>query len=246
MCGRSPTASPRAEKRDIRTAKSTPALDNIKKVFGKLAATEGIIPESIHVASRPGTLINAASLGDRHFIVTDALMQMDNPCLLWGIVAHELAHDLLGHSNSKVLAQMGLGALATAAGAVSGGLGGYVVGAAGDVLINAYSRSQEREADAKAIDLLEKGGNPRWALRYTLEFLRDAYGDEGGGWTQSHPLTSERISTQPEVDPHQDKEVCGQNRSAQVAAAKEQMDRMKEERRKAIEEMQRVKQEQPR
>lgn len=135
------------------------------------------------------------------------VVKLDNQCLAWGIVGHELAHDTLGHANARVIASMGVGVMATAAGIVPGG--GAIVGTAGSLGLAAYSKTQETEADARAVEYLERAGKPRWALRWTLEVLRETYGDTGGGWSQSHPLTSDRIAAQPEVDWGEADQLCG-------------------------------------
>jgi predicted Zn-dependent protease len=94
-------------------------------------------------------------------------------------------------------------------------LASAAVGLGGGVGVGVYSRSQEAEADAKAIDLLQRAGLPPWSLRYALEFLRDVHGETGGGWFASHPVTSERISSQPAIGT----EVATQCPSAEIRAA---------------------------
>ena len=58
-----------------------------------------------------------------------------------------------------------------------------------------YSRKQEFEADAKAVEILTELGynEPEKQLSETLQVLLDKYGNLGGGFFDNHPSTTERI-----------------------------------------------------
>jgi Zn-dependent protease with chaperone function len=58
-----------------------------------------------------------------------------------------------------------------------------------------YSRNQEFEADAKAVEILTELGEdkPEKELSDALQVLLDKYGNFGGGFFDSHPATAERI-----------------------------------------------------
>jgi Zn-dependent protease with chaperone function len=58
-----------------------------------------------------------------------------------------------------------------------------------------YSRNQEFEADAKAVEILRELGyrEPEKRLGETLQVLLDNYGNLDGGFFDSHPSTTERI-----------------------------------------------------
>jgi Zn-dependent protease with chaperone function len=183
------------------------------EAFTTLAKLTG--RSEIHVAMRTSGIVNAASVGDGYFYVTDILVKLKNPCLTWGIAAHEMGHDKYGHATTK--ARVGaLSLLLLPAFLVPGG--SLVIAAAG-AAHNAYSRSQEEEADAAAAEFLTTARKPGWMHRYTLEFLRDAYGDRGG-WFSTHPLTSTRISVQPQIDQQTATSLCGADRSAQILRAR--------------------------
>ena len=66
--------------------------------------------------------------------------------------------------------------------------------------LQAYSRSQEADADREAIVILERAGQPRWMLRYALDFLTRWQGEGGGGWLSAHPATQDRLADQPPFD----------------------------------------------
>jgi len=148
--------------------------------------------------------INAESVGLGTFRVTKGLMQVgaENPCIAWGILAHEIGHEALRHQLKQETASGVLGMIPVPILALP------IKMAADYLIIRAYSRAQERDADAKAVELLEKSGKPGWTVRYALEFMQEAYGDSGGGWLATHPLTRDRISALPGVDEERAKEIC--------------------------------------
>jgi Zn-dependent protease with chaperone function len=173
--------------------------------------------DEIQVAMMPSGIVNAASAGDGHFYVTDILVKLRNPCLTWGIAAHEMGHDKYGHARERARTSGALGLLVLPALLVPGA--NLIVPVVAGSALNAYSRSQEEEADAFAVEVLTIAGKPTWIRRYTLEFYRDAYGDKGG-WFATHPLTSERIALLPQIDQQAAITLCGRNRPAQIALAR--------------------------
>jgi Zn-dependent protease with chaperone function len=72
--------------------------------------------------------------------------------------------------------------------AIKRGLVGYTA-------LPKYSRNQEFEADAKAVEILRELGysEPEKRLGDALQILLDKYGNLGGGFFDSHPATTERI-----------------------------------------------------
>jgi predicted Zn-dependent protease len=75
--------------------------------------------------------------------------------------------------------------------------------------LRAYSRSQEEEADRRAVELLRAAGYPDWMLRYTLERLRYAGATGSGDWLSTHPAISERIAAQPTMEDGEVRRRCG-------------------------------------
>jgi Zn-dependent protease with chaperone function len=205
----------------IRKTGASPGSDatEVLLAFGTLGRAAGLELSTTYVSVEHTEHLNAASAGAHHFAVTRGVVESGNPCLIWGIAAHEIAHDVLGHSSERVIASTALGVLATIAGFFVPGAG-YAVQGAGYLGLSAYGRSQEAEADARAAELLAKAGRPRWLLRYALEFITEVYGDRGGSWLDSHPATSERIEAQPAIDAAEGATVCPppEDRAGQVEA----------------------------
>ena len=193
----------------------------VERLRNRWARAEPFLdPETIYVARQPGAHVNAASVGDRHFVVTEGAINGDK-CLLWGLVAHELGHDVLNHSDVNVATATALGVIATGVGVVVPG-GGYLVQGLGWLGMRGFSRAQENSADAKAVEILQRAGKPQWALRYTLDYLRDVYGDSAAAlaWLSTHPAAVDRAATQPAYDADEVARWCPspEERAREIAA----------------------------
>jgi Zn-dependent protease with chaperone function len=190
----------------------TAVQGEVPALFRELAQAGGVAPTSVYVALHTSDTLNAAALGNHHFLVTRGAVAQNDRCFLMGLVAHEMAHDILKHpeaiartSDTASVVSLLLG---TAAGAFVPGAGYLVSGAAG-LGLKAYSRAQESEADALAVKLLRDAGKPEWALRYALGHLRRQGGaDRGGGWLSTHPALAERIEAQPPLNLAEVRQMC--------------------------------------
>lgn len=145
----------------------------------------------IGIIDDPG--INAANAGGGNFYVTTGLLQRANETQLRGIMAHEVAHEDLGH-----VAQM----QALGAGLDVGVLlleqlipgSNAITPIAGSLIARGYSRNEEREADRHAVTILRGAGFPKETLIEALSWVeRTSGGGSGGGFLATHPATSERI-----------------------------------------------------
>jgi predicted Zn-dependent protease len=136
--------------------------------------------------------INAASAGNGEFYVTTGLLNKANDDQLRGVLAHEIAHDDLGHpAKAQVLgAGLGLGVML---------LEQFIPGSnrltpiAGTLIARSYSRPQEYEADRHAVEILRRAGYSKDVMIGTLSWLMRAEGNSGGGILSTHPATSDRI-----------------------------------------------------
>jgi predicted Zn-dependent protease len=210
-------ASPRQARfqEAIRQAAGAPASHaqgRVPAIFRDLGQAAGLDPRRIYVALRDEPGLNAAALGNHHFYVTRGAAQANDPCFLIGLIAHELAHDILKHPESLAQTSDAVGMAGIILGTVAGVFvpgAGYLVQGATEIGMRAYSRGQESEADALAAKLLREAGKPPWALRYTLEYLQAVAGDQKGvSWLSTHPLLPERIASQPPVVAEEATGVC--------------------------------------
>jgi beta-barrel assembly-enhancing protease len=136
--------------------------------------------------------INAANAGGGEFYVTRGLLERASDDQLLGVLAHEVAHDDLGHvAKVQVLgAGVGLGIIL---------LDQIVPGSraltpvAGELIVRGYSRREEYEADSHGVELLRRTGRSKDVMVNTLTWLLQTSGPSGGGFLATHPATDDRI-----------------------------------------------------
>ena len=146
----------------------------------------------IRVAIMDDPHVNAASAGGGEFYVTTGLLLKASDDQLRGVLAHELAHDDLGHvAKAQALgAGVGIGVII---------LDQFFPGSssitpiAGALITSGYSRQEEYEADRHGVDLLRGAGYTKEVMINTLTWLLQTEGASGGGFLASHPGTQERI-----------------------------------------------------
>jgi Zn-dependent protease with chaperone function len=136
--------------------------------------------------------INAASGGNGQFYVTTGLLRQASDEQLRGVLAHEIAHEDLGHPTKAQVLGAGVGLGAALLEKVFPG-SGAIAPIAGTVVTGHYSRPMELAADRHAIKLLQRAGYSKNTMVNTLSWLMQLNGDTGGGIFASHPAISERI-----------------------------------------------------
>src|SRR5215510_10703023 len=199
----------------IRKAAKTPVVDaegDVPAVFRDLAQSGGLDPHTVYVALHKSDALNAAAAGNHHFYVTLGVVATGDRCLLIGIAAHEIAHDILKHPETIARTSDATNVVSTVLGTAAGLFvpgAGYLVQGAASLGLNAYSRSQGSEADQLAVKILRDAGKPEWSLRYALETLQQRSGGGSGGWLSTHPALEERIAAQPAVDVAEVRRACG-------------------------------------
>ncbi len=137
--------------------------------------------------------INAANAGRCQFYLTTGLLQRASDDQLRGVLAHEIAHEDLGHvAKAQVLG----GALNAGVALLEQLLPGSsaVTPLAGTLIARSYGRSEEYAADRHAIEILSRAGHPRSIMVDTLSWMRRAGGDHGGGFLSTHPALDDRIA----------------------------------------------------
>ena len=137
--------------------------------------------------------INAASGGNGEFYVTTGLLKKANEEHLRGVLAHEIAHDDLGHVASAQILGTGLNLGVILLEQFIPG-SSAVTPIAGALIANSYSRSEELEADRHGVEILRRAGYSKEVMINTLTWLmRTSGGDSGGGFLSTHPATEDRI-----------------------------------------------------
>jgi Zn-dependent protease with chaperone function len=136
--------------------------------------------------------INAANAGDGRFFVTTGLLEKANDDRLRGVLAHEIAHDDLGHVAKAQLLGTGLTLGMVLLEQVIPGSSG-IAPIAGTLIARGYSRSEEFEADRHGVEILRRAGYSKEVLIDALGWIKRTSGNSGGGFLSTHPGTEERI-----------------------------------------------------
>ena len=180
---------------------SGPALERVspqdaarlRRVIEPLARAADKPPAQVKIGILSDRSINAANAGGGEFYVTRGLLDRATDEQLLSIMAHEVAHNDLGHvaKAQAVNAGVGIGAAILEQVIPQAAI---ITPIAGTLITRAHSRSEELEADRHAVTLLRRVGSSKQALENTLAWLqRSSGGGESGGWFATHPGTSDRI-----------------------------------------------------
>jgi len=137
--------------------------------------------------------INAGSAGSGQFVVTTGLLRQANDVHLESILAHEIAHDDLGHVAKAQALGAGLNIASVLLDQFFPG-SGQITPIAGNLAIRAYGRNEEYAADTHGVVLLRRiHPNGKERMVDTMTWLQQTAGNSGGGFFATHPATDDRI-----------------------------------------------------
>ena len=180
---------------------SGPALERVTEqdaarlrgIIGPLAKASDHPPSKLTVGILSDKSINAANAGNGEFYVTRGLLNRANDEQLRAILAHEMAHNDLGHVAKAQRLQTGVAVGSAIIEQVIPNAA-IVTPIAGTLITRKYSRNEELEADKHGVVLLRRVGSSKEAMVNTLTWLAASEGGgEGGGWFATHPGTNDRI-----------------------------------------------------
>ena len=130
-----------------------------------------------------------------NFTLRPDYWQKANDEQLRGVLAHEIAHDDLGHvAKAQVLgAGLNIGVVLLEQ-LIPGS--SAVTPIAGTLIARKYSRQEEFAADRHGMELLVRAGFPPQTMERTLQWIlsQEKSGGGGGGFLSSHPATEDRIA----------------------------------------------------
>jgi Zn-dependent protease with chaperone function len=136
--------------------------------------------------------INAANGGGGEFYVTTGLLEKANDDRLQAVMAHEVAHDDLGHVAKAQVLGTGLNIGIVVLDQLFPG-SGSITPIAGQLIARGYSRSEEYAADRHGVELLRRVGKPKEVMIDALSWLMQTSGGSEGGFFATHPATGDRI-----------------------------------------------------
>jgi Zn-dependent protease with chaperone function len=190
-----PSGSPTATAPSQKSAPLDPAqAERIKRAMVPLI---GVMDHprplnQVKVAVVDDPHINAANAGGGEFYVTTGLLQKANDQELQAVLAHEVAHEDLGHVAKAQALGAGVSIGAVILDQIFPGTG-QLAPVAGTLITRSYSRKEEYAADRHGVDLLKRIGQPKEVMIQTLTWLMDTEGASGGGFFATHPATGDRI-----------------------------------------------------
>jgi predicted Zn-dependent protease len=169
-------------------------LERLRRVMLPLlqAADHPRKPSDIRIRLVDEERINAASAGGGEFLVTTGLLRKSTDDQLRGVLAHEIAHDDLGHPARAQVLGVGLNLGAALLERVFPG-SAAIAPIAGALIANNYSQPQEYEADRHAVQILRRAGYSKETMIGALAWVMRNQGNSGGGFLSSHPATQDRI-----------------------------------------------------
>ena len=153
-------------------------------------------PNQVRVSIVDDPQINAGSAGSGDFLVTTGLLRRATDEQLQAILAHEIAHDDLGHVSKAQTLGTGLSIATVLLDQLFPGSAQYTP-IAGTLLVRAYGRNEEYAADRHGVELLRRANHPngKEQMINTLAWLQQTSGGGGGGFFSTHPDTGDRIDT---------------------------------------------------
>ncbi len=143
-------------------------------------------PGQVKVGIIDDPAINAANAGNGEFYVTTGLLQKANDDQLLAVMAHEVAHDDLGHVAKAQALGTGIGIGAVILDQIIPGAG-RVVPIAGALIQRKYSRNEEYEADSHGVELLKRVGRNKDVMISTLTLADERGRGRRGRRLLQHP-----------------------------------------------------------
>lgn len=157
------------------------------------AMDDPLTPAQVRIGIIDEPAINAANAGGGNFYVTMGLLTKASETQLRGIMAHEVAHEDLGHvAQMQVLGaglDLGVHLLEQLVPGSSA-----ITPIAGTLISRGYSRREEYEADRHAVEILQRAGYSKQTLIEALSWVTRQSGGGGGGFLSTHPAMEERIA----------------------------------------------------
>lgn len=147
------------DRREYPPARGDQHLARLRSVMLPLVrvSSKRIPPNQIRVSIVDDAAINAASAGNGRYIVTTGLLNRATDDQLRGVLAHEIAHEDLGHPAKAQIIGAGLSVGVALLEQLFPGSSSFTP-IAGTLISNNYTRPLELEADRHAVTLLERAG----------------------------------------------------------------------------------------
>lgn len=181
------------QKGEVEEVLDSGVLAPIDSLLTRICKRNNILREDIKLHLVKKEDINAFALPDGHLVIFTGLVEYcETQEELAGVMGHELAHIELNHVMKKLIKEVGLAAVLSAA---SGDPGSAGVGEIFRIITSsAYDRSLESDADRQAVEYLENANLDAVQLGHFLYRLSEKESSiiQRLEWVSSHPLSMER------------------------------------------------------
>jgi predicted Zn-dependent protease len=174
--------------------------DYVGTIGGNIVRAAGPQPFEYHFMVVEDDEINAfAAPGGYVYIHTETILRARNASELAAVLAHEIGHVVRRHhaksyGRSRVAGTARQAVVSAASVFGYGGLASVGTGLAAVTALNSFTRSEEREADTFAIEVLPAAGYDPNGLVTFLDVVRDAEGPVAPTFLSSHPGAEDRIA----------------------------------------------------
>lgn len=170
----------------------------LQALFDQLLTVADLPPERAHLVFRAAPEIgpNAFALPDGTVIITDELVALaEDQREVMAVMAHEIAHVEKRHSLRAFLRSSSTALLVVMMTGDLSGLTEFAAGYGAFALDMRYSRDFEREADARAVAMMQAVNEDPLFLAIFFQRIKDEVceGDCRATWLSSHPDIQERI-----------------------------------------------------
>lgn len=180
-----------------------PLTQKVSHALYRTALAAGDDPTRYSFALVSTEAAQVYSDADATFYVTNGLAHLPIP-VVEAVLAHEVAHEVLQHVGKRRALSLSITAGFTVLGIIFPGtsLADFLVN---PLVVRAFSRDQEKQADAKAVEILRAMGYraPRRALALALQTVDQANGKEvpQGRLLAAHPPLAERLAALEPLEP---------------------------------------------
>lgn len=178
-----------------------PGTTRLANALYRAAAAAGDDPARYSFALIATRDVSAYSAEDATFYFSEGLARQPAP-LVDALVAHEVAHEVLGHAGQRRAVSLSLSAGFTVLGVVIPGAGLLDV-ALSPLIVRAFTRDQEIAADLRALEILRVMGyaSPARTLADALRAAHAVNGPPAGGWLATEPSLEARLSALEPIEP---------------------------------------------
>jgi len=166
----------------------------VSHTLHRAAVAAGDDPARYSFGLVSGDEVRAWAAEDATFYVSEGLAHQPQ-AVLDALVARQVAHEILGHQGQRRTLSLSVTAGFVVIGIAMPGLGllDFLVN---PLVVRAFTREQERQADQTAVEILRAMGHAA-----ALRRAGDVNGAVQGGWFASEPELDERLAALEPLEP---------------------------------------------